>query len=133
MGLDQSGGWAFAFETEIVPALEKIIGEATSSASTGARSSAGAPANGGARGDRGEDWYDSNDMFPFGKYGPEKGNPKTFGEVPSHYFEWLGDQSWISEWPGVLRYINGEAPPPRGQEPAPAAPAEEDPEAGCPF
>lgn len=69
-------------------------------------------------GPRGEDRYDSSSPFPFGKYGP-KGDAKTFGEVPSSYYEWLMEQEWIQEWAGVVRYIRGDdPPPPQPQEPA---------------
>lgn len=65
---------------------------------------------------KGKEWYDSSDLFPFGKYGPRTPkNPnaeeRSFGEIPSNYFEWLIDQPWIDQWPGIVRYINGEDPP----------------------
>ena len=38
--------------------------------------------------------------FPFGKY---KG--RKMKEVPAAYLDWLSDQRWLSEWPGVKAYI----------------------------
>lgn len=87
--------------------------------------------SGGGR-SMGEDFYSSEDYFPFGKYGP-KGQAKTFGEIPSHYYEWLGGQEWIKEWPGVSRYINGEDAPPPAANPYVTPPASDDPDEDAPF
>lgn len=56
---------------------------------------------------KGKEWYESSDPFPFGKYGPKR-QGLSFSEIPSKYYEWLIQQEWIDEWPGIVRYINGE-------------------------
>jgi hypothetical protein len=66
---------------------------------------------GSCNGSRGKELYNSSDSFPFGKYGPGKGDERSFGEVPSHYLDWLIDQDWIDEWPGIVKYIQGEEAP----------------------
>lgn len=45
------------------------------------------------------------DQFPMGKYGPKSTDPRCYGEVPAAYLNWLGDQSWISDWPFIKAYI----------------------------
>jgi uncharacterized protein (DUF3820 family) len=39
-------------------------------------------------------------IMPFGKH---KGEPMD--EVPASYLDWLHGQSWIGDWPEVLKYI----------------------------
>lgn len=55
----------------------------------------------------GQAYYDDGDAFPFGKH---KGKP--FIEVPKGYLEWVMRQPWCDQWPGVVRYFNGEEPLP---------------------
>lgn len=87
--------------------IRKALKEDRKSNNRSVRNSGGGSYNGS----RGKEGYNSSDSFPFGKYGPGKGDERSFGEIPSHYFDWLIDQDWIDEWPGIVRYIQGEEAP----------------------
>lgn len=70
--------------------------------------------------EKGKPYYSGSDPFPFGKHGPKGNDPKSFDEMPSGYLNWLMGQDWIEEWPGIVRYVNGETednlPPLRDDE-----------------
>lgn len=50
------------------------------------------------------------DWMPFGKYGPEKGDPRRMKDVPAKYLDWLAGQDFIVQWPRVLMYIEWRRP-----------------------
>jgi hypothetical protein len=70
---------------------------------------------GGSQLEKGKPYYSNVDPFPFGKH---KGVP--FDEVPEGYLRWFMDQSWANQWPGIVRWYNGETeedlPPLRDDE-----------------
>lgn len=46
------------------------------------------------------------DMMPFGlKHGPRSNDPRKLGDVPADYLLWIGEQSWIGDWPALKTYI----------------------------
>ncbi len=45
------------------------------------------------------------DQFPFGRFGPEKGDPRKCGDVPAWYLLHTADEDWIDQWPAVKAYI----------------------------
>ena len=46
---------------------------------------------------------DHNDPFPWGKFGPDKGDPRTYGQVPADYYAYL-DREGCDD-PAVAAYI----------------------------
>ena len=45
-------------------------------------------------------WTDQT-MMPFGKYAG-----RNLGDIPDDYIVWLGDQTWLSKYPGLQLYVD---------------------------
>jgi hypothetical protein len=113
LNLDPKESWAQMFETDIVPTLEKAIGEAIDEAVIPNEKPRNDQNEGDYPEEMGKPFYSDTDLFPFGKYGPPpKGSGSVFKDVPRSYLEWLLTQDWIGKWTGVVRYIKGEKTPP---------------------
>lgn len=109
MGLDIGETWAQNFETDIIPAFEKIIKYVIDEATKKTQPKTTDQEKKYPDGNMGESLYGDDDPFPFGKYGPApKGSCKKFSEVPRSYFEFLLKTPWIEKWEGVVKYIKGE-------------------------